>query len=482
MSWVCLPAMSFLALGWALSAPAARSDVIVLKNGRHIVVDVAVEADDQVKGETSTGQISLPKSIVERIERQPFNPAPSSNSSSNSAPNISIAAPAQTSDFVMDPVVARAAVHDGAIDRAFIAQTEQAALTGEPGAAVRAAAAHYAAAQFEAARGDADAAARQDGEALRFLPNNLGLLLNVAYTHLQHSEYSKALEYLTHARKIAPDSPDVAKLTGWADYGLNRVPEAVSEWKRALQLRPDADITKALERAELDEKSENGFREGETRHFELKYSGAAAPAMANGVLRALESDFDQLSSMLNFAPAEPIGVILYTNQQFEDVTRAPAWVGAINDGRIRVPVQGLESVTDSLARVLMHELTHSFLQQKTMGRAPTWLQEGVAQWMEGRRIAGASTQLLAAYDNHSAIPLSALEVPWMNLSGTGASFAYGWSLAAVEAVLARGGMSDLEKLLDAFTQSPDAEAALHSALYMNYAELDRLTADYLRTK
>src|SRR5580704_15055595 len=52
---------------------------------------------------------------------------------------------------------------------------------------------------------------------------------------------------------------------------------------------------------------------------------------------------------------------------------APSWVGALNDGRIRVPVEGLTSLTPELSRILKHELTHSFVQQKTHGRAPVWL-------------------------------------------------------------------------------------------------------------
>ncbi len=454
----------------------------MLRNGRRIVVDVASESGDRVTGETQAGEISLPKSMVERIEHASLDTTPQAAPANNSATAITIAAPVSAGDTIMDPVVARAAVHDGAIDRAFIAQAEQAALSGETGAAERAAAAHHAAAQFEAARGDADAALKQDTQALRFLPNNVALLLNVAYGHLQHSEYSKALDDLVRAKRGAPNSPDVAKLSGWAYYGLNRIPEAVAEWKRAQQLRPDAEVAKALERAEKDARTESDFREGRSSHFDLKYSGAAAPALAGGILRELETDFDQIGAMLNYTPAEPIGVILYTNQQFEDITRAPAWAGAINDGRIRVPVQGLTSVTDELSRVLKHELTHSFLQQKTRGRCPTWLQEGIAQWMEGRRVGGAASALVAAYDDHSAIPLNDLEISWMKLSSTGASFAYTWSLAVVETILARGSMSDLEQLLDAVTTSPTAEDAIRSVLRMDYTELDRQTADYLRNK
>ena len=42
-------------------------------------------------------------------------------------------------------------------------------------------------------------------------------------------------------------------------------------------------------------------------------------------------------------------------------------------------------MTPELSRVLKHELTHSFVGQKTRGHAPTWIQEGLAQWMEGKR-------------------------------------------------------------------------------------------------
>ena len=91
-----------------------------------------------------------------------------------------------------------------------------------------------------------------------------------------------------------------------------------------------------------------------------------------------------IESELNFTPPDSIGVIFTRSRRSADITRAPGWVGALNDGRLRVPVQGLSGVTPELSRVLKHELTHSFVQQKTHGRAPTWMQEGLAQWMEGQ--------------------------------------------------------------------------------------------------
>jgi hypothetical protein len=89
--------------------------------------------------------------------------------------------------------------------------------------------------------------------------------------------------------------------------------------------------------------------------------------------------------------------------------------------------------------------------------------------------------LLATYDQHASIPLSSLEISWMQLSGTGAAFAYSWSLAAVETILANGNMAQLVQLVDAVTSTGSTEAAIREVLHESYAELDKQTADYLRT-
>ena len=172
--------------------------------------------------------------------------------------------------------------------------------------------------------------------------------------------------------------------------------------------------------------------------------------------------------------------MLYTQQSFADITRAPNWVGALNDGRLRIPVQGLSSVTPELARVLKHELTHSFVGQKSRGRAPTWLQEGVAQWMEGRRSSAVAGALLDAAGQGGAPPIQSLEGSWMGLPGNSAAFAYAWSLAIVESIVQSGGISDISRLLDRIATSPTTEAALRDALHCDYADLAQQTLDYLR--
>jgi tetratricopeptide (TPR) repeat protein len=456
----------------------ALADTIVLKNGRRIVAANVTEEKGWVSYETPAGLFSLPKTTVDHIERggDPFAGSGIPGSNQNDLP----LAPPQADPVRPDDEVARATVHDGSIDREYIARLEHAASRGEKGAVNRVVRAHLAAAQFELAQNDYEQAIAQERRALSFAPEQTGLLLDLAYLHLRRSEYKAALEYLERARRTAPDSPDVAKLSGWAYFGLNKLDQAVAEWRRALSLRPDAEVQAALEKAERDQQAEEAFKENESGHFMLRYYGGAEPALARSILRTLELHFSAIESELDFTPPEPIGVILYTQQTFADITRARGWVGALNDGRIRVPVQGLSDVTPELSRVLKHELTHSFIQQKTQGRCPAWLQEGLAQWMEGQRSGEDASGLVRIYDEKHAVPFLLLEGSWMNFSSDMAAYAYAWSLATVEHIVQKNGMRDMERILDRLGALGSTEAACREVLHEDYDEMARSTAEYLR--
>jgi tetratricopeptide (TPR) repeat protein len=475
-------ALGFFAAVCFLAAlpPGVSADTIYLKNGRKIDASHVVQEKGRVSYETSAGNMSLPASIVEKVVHDPDPLGSKAGTVGDRAANLPIAPPNALAPAANDEA-ARAAVRDGSLDLSLLAQLESEANANRtPTAVARVVAAETAAAQFEISVGDFEQAAAHYGVALRYAPDNTGLLVEAAYLHLRRSEYSMALDQLDRARRSEPDSPEVAKLAGWAYYGLNRIEDAVSEWKRSLAQKPDVEVQHALEKAERDVQEESMYREGETAHFRLRYNGGAAPELARDVLRTLETEFEEVSATLNYVPPEPIGVVLYTNQAFMDITRAPGWVGALNDGRIRVPVEGLTSMTGELARVLKHELTHSFVAQKTGGRCPVWLQEGIAQYMEGKRSRTAAAALTSAYDQHMEFSLASFETSWMNLSRETASSAYAWSLATVETIVIEDGMVSIEKILDRIAAQSATEDAVHAVLHDSYADLTQSTVQYLR--
>src|SRR5215470_10990471 len=176
------------------------ADTIVLKNGRRIVALSVTELGEKIQYETPSGTLTLPKSIVDHIER-----GGSLGVFAQSAASLAITLPALESLGMASEgnVVEQAAVHDGMIDRDYIGKLENAARGGGRAERDTAALAHHVAAQFEMSRGDMDHALADEQMALSFAPEQSALILNVAYLHLQRSEYRQSLDFLDRARRIA---------------------------------------------------------------------------------------------------------------------------------------------------------------------------------------------------------------------------------------------------------------------------------------
>jgi len=109
-----------------------------------------------------------------------------------------------------------------------------------------------------------------------------------------------------------------------------------------------------------------------------------------------------------------------------------------------------------------------------------WLQEGIAQYMEGKRSRSAAGTLSAAYEQHMEFSLASFETSWMNLPRDIASTAYAWSLAVVESIVNVDGMVSVERILDRIAAQSATEDAIHAVLHDNYADLMQSTVQYLR--
>jgi len=190
-------------------------------------------------------------------------------------------------------------------------------------------------------------------------------------------------------------------------------------------------------------------------------------------------DFRDLELELDFSPRETIVVLLYPNQAFRDIARSPSWVGAVNDGKIRVPVSGLSAMTPDLARVLRHELTHSFVRQITLGRCPTWFNEGLAQLEEGATTTSLGTQLARAFVGDHLPPFTALESSFMGLPPDQVGLAYAKSLAALEYLRDTFGMVEVRRLLKALPGNTDINSLLQDEIRLPYSAFEQEVANYI---
>jgi len=206
------------------------------------------------------------------------------------------------------------------------------------------------------------------------------------------------------------------------------------------------------------------------------------PIRRNQILDTLEEQYNILQDDLGVSLRNSISVSLYTDREFFDVTQAPAWTAALNDGKIRVPISGLTAMSPALNRVLRHELTHSFIDQITHGNVPTWLNEGIAQLEEPASTSRVGARLAAVYAAGTQIPLNQLDESFLGYSTPEAMVAYAESLAAAECIRSQHGMGDLSRILQALGEGEPIETALRNTIHSGYAQFETELAEYLKRK
>jgi tetratricopeptide (TPR) repeat protein len=292
----------------------------------------------------------------------------------------------------------------------------------------------------------------------------------------------EALDLLLPAADRYPKSADVPMLLGSAYYGMENMDEAIAQWNKALAIADNPRIHEAVAKAEREREISGSYRELRSDHFLLRYAGEQGEKLSGEVVNSLEGSFQDLVLDLDYSPREVIVALLYPNQAFKDITRSPTWVGALNDGKIRVPVSGLTQVNAELARVLKHELTHSFVRQITMGRCPTWFNEGLAQLEEGATTATMGSQLARAVGTGSLPSFPSLEGPFLNMPPDQVALAYAKSLAALEYLRTTFDMVEIRNLLKAMPSQPDFGILLQDELRLSYPAFDQEVANYIVKK
>jgi tetratricopeptide (TPR) repeat protein len=455
----------------ALSAPA---DVIHLKNGRTIWADQVREDRNRDRIEYDIGEdtYAIPKSSIERIDAGGAAPVTSGHDSTGhgaTATEMPDFAPATT--FSHESDLSDKIVRDGKVDAEALAALDRA---GNP---EMAATGYFLAGKHESDHGNFHQAKKYYESALRFQSENATLLIYYAASLMRTGQAAVALTYAERAARIAPDSPDALGMLGFVQFASDHTSDAILSWKKALALRPDPTVKQYLERAERESSAEAAFSQRESSHFNLHFEGKqTSEGFRRDLLAALDSDYDDLVRDLGYSPHDTIAVTLYTQQAFFDVTRAPSWSGAINDGKLRIPVDGMQSVTSDLAHVLKHELTHSFIAQMSSSRCPTWLNEGIAQMEEGKSSASNGHALAQLFGAGAEIPFNMLEGSFMNFSAAEATTAYAESLASAEFLRDTYGMGDVQQILQRLSQGSGTEAALRGSVHSDYRQLrDEMT-------
>jgi tetratricopeptide (TPR) repeat protein len=460
----------------ALNSLRSFADVIHLKNGRKIWADHVRESTTHVEYEVGEDSYKILRSSVASIESGGMAPSYAS-ASAGSGPAKDLPAFVPEDALAGHEDLATRVVREGKVDLDVLTALES---EGKPELS---ATAYFLAGKHEFEHGNLPQARRHFETALGFRPENSTILNYYSLALVRSGNAAGALPYAQRSVRAKPESPDAYTVLGFVQFSADRTKEAIRAWKRSLALRPDPVVEQYLAKAQQEVTTEADFSQRESSHFTLRYEGKqSSEQLRRELVATLEADYDDLVRQLGVAPRSSIPVILYTEQAFFDVTHAPAWTGAVNDGKLRIPISGLTSMTSDLARVLKHELSHSFVNQSSGGRCPTWLNEGIAQLVEQKSLSGNGRRLSQMFRAQQTIPYNALEGGFMRFSSAEALLAYDESLAAVQYIYETYGMSDVERILQRIGQGGSPESALRATIHSDYGQLESEVGKFLAGK
>ena len=314
-------------------------------------------------------------------------------------------------------------------------------------------------------------AAAAFAEALQRAPEQPSLLLGAGVAAHLEGRADDARRFLLDALRHEPGLTAASLLLGAVLYQAGDIDGAIDTYQQALSYAPaHPQLTKQLDAWRREAALHSNFARKLGDHFTVLFEGPAEAQLAEQAVAILESAYWRIGTALYTYPADVVTVILYTREQFRDITRSPEWAGGAYDGRIRVPVQGALQNRREFERVLAHEYTHALVRSIAPRGVPYWLDEGLAVQFEGSSLARRQEQVRSA---EALLPLTRLEKSFSSLTSQQASLAYAESAVAVQMLLEQAGAPSVVGLLvDIGRGVPFAEAFERNIL-MPYADFQK---------
>lgn len=284
-------------------------------------------------------------------------------------------------------------------------------------------------------RSDGEKAAAAFRARLASNPNDVRALTGAALAAHLLGRDDQAASYLKKALQADPDNVQASYALGQIAYAQGDLDLAIKSYERVVKLAPGSPaIYQQLEAWKKEAALHDSYATRPTARFNVMFEGTTQQAIATRVSSVLEAAYVRVGKSLNYPP-ETVTAILYTGQQFRDITKSPSWAAAAYDGRIRIPVLGALKNPAELDRIVTHEYVHAVIQQ-LYPRIPGWLNEGMATYLEPGDHAWLTARLRRA---DGMIPLARLTEAFQTADGGEALGAYAESYVGAKVLAQRLG-------------------------------------------
>ncbi|MFM8552971.1 MAG: tetratricopeptide repeat protein [Nitrospiraceae bacterium] len=309
-------------------------------------------------------------------------------------------------------------------------------------------------------RGDIQGAQQAFQATVELAPKEASYWVGLGLSWHRAMRESQALPALEQALLLDPHVGQAHKLLGDILERQGDVRTALAHFETALRQDPaDIEVRERLPGLRRAVQFEGTLSRIFNQHFVVAYQGIQHRAMALQVAQQLDRTAEQVGRLFDYMPQDSFTVILYPREQFRSVTGSPRWVVGFFDGRLHLPVESLGDQPQAWQALLVHEYAHAVVHRLSAGRAPVWLQEGLALYSEDPSGSSLPPARAAA-----EAELRQAQSHLLSESPGAAAQAYADSERTVRALIDKHGWQKIRRLLLALADAASFETAFASVM------------------
>lgn len=301
-------------------------------------------------------------------------------------------------------------------------------------------------------------------------------LYNQAVVYFKNNDFALARQTLRESLKYDDLNSLAYELLGDLDFNEQKLKEAKSNYEIAYNLQPTSEIRQKLEKTLGEEKVDKKLATYTAEHFIIKYHNQEKGYEGFELRELLRNAYSGISKDFGHYFKHQIVVLLYDQKDFAEITKLPHWVAGVYDGKVRMPINRAGYSESDFKALAVHEVTHAFVAGMSGQRAPSWINEGLAQVQENKIRPIDLLVFNAAVKTGSLLPLLQLT----NEAGVSTikdqidvALFYQQSFRLTDYLIKRYGMFTVKKMLAEFSKGKNSEEAIRAALQISPDRLEK---------
>ena len=309
-----------------------------------------------------------------------------------------------------------------------------------------------------------DDAGRHLGRALELAPADDPTLIWWGDTAIRRGESARAMSWVRIRLLEEPERGVLHEVAAKLAYAEDRLEDAEKHLAQAIE--QDASVAKRqaafVVKLRREAAVEKGYFLDQSGPFAVKFDDEAFRGTSREILALIDRHYARLGGVFGVWPQQLVTIVLYTREDYGKATAAHGWTGGLYDGKIRLPVRDWGSSRAAIESTLVHELTHLFVHALSR-KVPVWLNEGLAQVHQGRRVEDVSELLVKVREAGTLPRIAALPASWSGIEDRErVGLYYAMALSFTAWLQDRFGPGSVVSLLGRLDRSPAFDQAFQA--------------------